>query len=429
LTGKKLFAVTNGENEFAVLKLIESSDSYVKPPSTQNPEIPRELDDIVMRALAKSREKRFQSCEELQRALSRFLRTAYPDFSPSDLSHSAKNLFSEDIVEDRKQLQRLSARVDQLLQEARPADEISKTFGSEKPADLPPPRHDFDPPSTVPPDMKTSISGRLGRLGSINKIEIESSSVRPDTFQGKAPTKRPEPKSRSKSDRRGGTPYRYTPKQDMRLEPGRSRGGTFRFVAVVLAAVAGYVYVTQPTGPVPDRGPGSERTPRPTETRATTGKTVLRLVVNPGLWGKATLNERVLDNSHPIMEVPLDRPLELVIQQDRFKPFKREFVINSREAGNQAEWVMNITLDPVEFGYLSITTTPSAEAIIRAVDRGVASESKPWILTTPFENEKLPAGTYRIHLENKVLGMEKNIVVDIKDGKTIRMVEKLNLTP
>jgi len=99
LTGRKLFA---GENDLAVLKLIESCQTHVKPPSTLNPKVPKELDYIVLKTLAKQREKRYQTAEELQRALHKFLYAFHPEFNPSDLSYYAKDLFKNEIVEDRK---------------------------------------------------------------------------------------------------------------------------------------------------------------------------------------------------------------------------------------------------------------------------------------------------------------------------------------
>jgi serine/threonine-protein kinase len=112
LTGKKLFA---GENDLAVLKLIESCQTHVKPPSTLNPKVPKELDYIVLKTLAKQREKRYQSAEELQRALHKFLYGFAPDFNPSDLAYYGKDLFKNEIVEDRKKIQKLNEKAEQLL--------------------------------------------------------------------------------------------------------------------------------------------------------------------------------------------------------------------------------------------------------------------------------------------------------------------------
>ena len=112
LTGRKLFA---GDNALAVLKLIESAQTHVKPPSTVNPKVPKELDAIVLKTLQKQREKRYANAEELQRALRKFLYAYSPDFNPSDLAQVSKELFKNEIVEDRKKIQRLSEKVEEIL--------------------------------------------------------------------------------------------------------------------------------------------------------------------------------------------------------------------------------------------------------------------------------------------------------------------------
>jgi serine/threonine-protein kinase len=112
LTGRKLFA---GDSDLAVLKLIESCQTHVKPPSTLNPKIPKELDYIVLRTLAKQKEKRFQTAEELQRALHKFLFSYMPEFNPSDLSFHARDLFKNEIVEDRKLMQKLHEKAEKIL--------------------------------------------------------------------------------------------------------------------------------------------------------------------------------------------------------------------------------------------------------------------------------------------------------------------------
>ena len=46
--------------------------TIAEPPSTRRPDIPRELDLIVMRALAKDPEDRYQNAEEMDADLERF---------------------------------------------------------------------------------------------------------------------------------------------------------------------------------------------------------------------------------------------------------------------------------------------------------------------------------------------------------------------
>ena len=132
LTGRKLFA---GENDLAVLKLIESAHTSVKPPSSLNPMVPKELDQIVLRTLARSREKRYQTADELQRALHRFIYGFCPDFNPSDMAYYAKDLFKNEIVEDRKRIQKLSAQTDALLAASTP---LPRAIKIAEPQPIPP---------------------------------------------------------------------------------------------------------------------------------------------------------------------------------------------------------------------------------------------------------------------------------------------------
>src|SRR5262245_22033949 len=56
-------------------------------PRVVNPDLPQELDDIVMQALAVDREQRLSSCHELGDALAEFLFSTEPRFSAMSLSH------------------------------------------------------------------------------------------------------------------------------------------------------------------------------------------------------------------------------------------------------------------------------------------------------------------------------------------------------
>lgn len=67
-----------------------------------NPNIPAELDQIVLKALEKDKLERYQSAADLHRDLQGFISRYDPDFSVQDLSQFVKILFSEEIIQTRK---------------------------------------------------------------------------------------------------------------------------------------------------------------------------------------------------------------------------------------------------------------------------------------------------------------------------------------
>jgi eukaryotic-like serine/threonine-protein kinase len=99
LCSRKLF---KANNDLAVLKKIQ--ECKVPAPSSINPNVPKELDEIVLKALSKDRSKRYDDLDQLNRALMKFLYTHYPDFNSTDLSYFAKELFKEEIKKDREKL-------------------------------------------------------------------------------------------------------------------------------------------------------------------------------------------------------------------------------------------------------------------------------------------------------------------------------------
>ena len=99
LCSRKLF---KDNNDLAVLKKIQ--ECKVPPPSSINPNVPKELDEIVLKALSKNRNNRFDNMDQLNRALMKFLYSKYPDFNATDLSYFAQELFKEDIKRDREKM-------------------------------------------------------------------------------------------------------------------------------------------------------------------------------------------------------------------------------------------------------------------------------------------------------------------------------------
>jgi len=99
LTRQRLFQSSNDLN---ILKKVQ--ECKIPAPSLFNPDIPFELEEIVLKALEKDRDKRYQTAQDFHRDLSRFLNTLNPDFTASHTATFVKSLFALDILDQKKKM-------------------------------------------------------------------------------------------------------------------------------------------------------------------------------------------------------------------------------------------------------------------------------------------------------------------------------------
>jgi serine/threonine-protein kinase len=90
LTGRRLFM---GRNDLETVELLRKCQ--VPAPSTINNEVPKDLDEIVLKALARDRKKRWQSAKDLGDALAQFLFTQGQKFTQFDLASLVKSIHEE----------------------------------------------------------------------------------------------------------------------------------------------------------------------------------------------------------------------------------------------------------------------------------------------------------------------------------------------
>jgi eukaryotic-like serine/threonine-protein kinase len=109
-TGRRLFKTPS---EYETLKLI--CDREYPLPSTIRPGYPTALEAIVMRALAKNRDERWQSAREMQGALEEFVRQGRIGASRTALSKFMASIFEEKLV----------GHVEALLQDKQLADSFA----------------------------------------------------------------------------------------------------------------------------------------------------------------------------------------------------------------------------------------------------------------------------------------------------------------
>ncbi len=115
LTGHKLFHQA-GQSELEIMGTIARCDATIFPPSLYNSKVAASLDEIVMRALSKSRDDRYENAEALYKVLSDFLWHEFPHFNQRRLSEYMKEIFQEELVDERKQIKELNREAQAVLE-------------------------------------------------------------------------------------------------------------------------------------------------------------------------------------------------------------------------------------------------------------------------------------------------------------------------
>jgi TonB family protein len=91
LTGEKLFA---GDSDLTILEQVRTAK--VEPPSVKNPDIPKKVDSIVLKALGRDAEDRYQNASDFQRDLESVLYTFSPAPGSADLAIYFHHLQAEE---------------------------------------------------------------------------------------------------------------------------------------------------------------------------------------------------------------------------------------------------------------------------------------------------------------------------------------------
>ena len=128
LTGKRLFL---GKNDVETLEKIRKAE--VLPPSVFNSAVPPELDRIVMKALAKDREERYQWASEFAEDLKKFSYSSGKIFTRQDMMNFMSEFFADELEEETAKLeeyQKIKKPTEMPLREA-----AQPARGNDSPAD------------------------------------------------------------------------------------------------------------------------------------------------------------------------------------------------------------------------------------------------------------------------------------------------------
>ncbi|HVG59668.1 MAG TPA: serine/threonine-protein kinase [Hyalangium sp.] len=104
LTGEKLFV---GESDFSTLEKVRNAE--VPPARHFNPNIPVGLEKVVLMALAREPEDRYQWASDLQEDLMKFLLAGDAIYSGKHLSLYMKEAFAEDMLREAEKMERYAS--------------------------------------------------------------------------------------------------------------------------------------------------------------------------------------------------------------------------------------------------------------------------------------------------------------------------------
>ncbi|MBT8493129.1 MAG: protein kinase [Deltaproteobacteria bacterium] len=153
LTGERLFV---GESDFSTLEKVRNVE--ILPPTTFNRRIPDELERIVLKALAKDVEDRYQNAIDLHDELQAFVYTSGEFYSRKDLATWMKRNWSKELTAERAKMEEYKKFSPQQMGTPQPPPPPRSARGS-----APPPipgRRTSGKPSTPPP-----IPGAARRSG------------------------------------------------------------------------------------------------------------------------------------------------------------------------------------------------------------------------------------------------------------------------
>ena len=155
VAGRQLF---RGDNELATLEHVRKAE--IELPSSLNPSVPRALEQIIIRALSKDRERRYQRAEEMHEELERFAQSHRMTFSTKQLSRWMKATFSQ----EQRGLKSVPTVADDSLSPApprsyrrKPARATMMGFGAPPTAPPPRPTGPARPTPSVMANLRASV--------------------------------------------------------------------------------------------------------------------------------------------------------------------------------------------------------------------------------------------------------------------------------
>ncbi|MBK9090127.1 MAG: protein kinase [Holophagales bacterium] len=189
LAGERLFS---GDTDLTILEQVR--DARSEAPSLKNPDVPKKVDQIVLKALAKNPQDRYQNASEMEKDINSVLYSFQPAPGPADLAIYMHRLVEATAAASDAQIDAAFAQV-----AAAPAPEekkkgkglvISKKEKAAEPAPVPAPVEVSQPAISIGEEPSKSRTGLFAGIG-VGVIVLGAAAY--FLMRGKAPEPAPVP--------------------------------------------------------------------------------------------------------------------------------------------------------------------------------------------------------------------------------------------
>lgn len=436
LCSRKMFTAAN---DLAVLKQIQACK--IAPPSSINPNVPKELDAIVMKALSKDRSQRFEDMDKFNRALVKFLYAKYPDFNPSDLSYFAKELFKDEIKRDKDKFFEYGKINVQPYIEDMEKNESGKPAAAAAVVSV-----DEEPQRQERREIEMDLTAGASTSPGTKSATIELAS--PSTLGGTRKVARnvsTRPGSKTEVNNKTSTGIRRAPvksgtttgktsvksKKEMEAaEPKQASGLTV--VIVLVASLCGVAYfqsdfieemtginvykmihgeesdrgISSVSNPVPDKKPRVKREPIREGVITLTGVSLeMEVYVN---------GAKTSYMSGSPLKVPFDQSTTILVKRPGYKSFMKPIILTIEEPSIH---IQVPEMARANTGLLTSSLNYGAGSVLVFEVDGEKVERQ-----MPFKDMSIPEGTYSAVVKNPVLGTEKEVQFTIEQNK-IQLLE------
>ncbi len=107
LTMRRAF-INDGDSEVTVISRIDNVEKHLIAPSLINRDVPAEVDEVILKALKKNPDERYQTAKEFQSALRKVMQAFYPNYTYADTGARISQIFAYEIESERKELRDLN---------------------------------------------------------------------------------------------------------------------------------------------------------------------------------------------------------------------------------------------------------------------------------------------------------------------------------